>query len=259
MGRLNGKVAIVTGSARGIGEATARLFAAEGARVLVADCLGDEVRNVAAGIGSSAMPFELDISVESAWEAAVQSVVEQWGTIDILVNNAAVALYKPMLETSEAEFTRVLNINVTGTFLGMRSVIPVMKNAGKGSIVNISSLNGMRGTIGMIAYDASKWAIRGMTKTVSLEVAAHGIRCNSIHPGIIETPMLIPDDSISTQAMAESFGVPCGRVGLPSEIAHASLFLASDDASYVSGAELSVDGAWGAGIGTNAQQIIDES
>lgn len=255
MGRLQNKVAIVTGAARGQGEATARLFAAEGAHVVLTDVLQEEGDQVARDIGERAIFLDHNVSDEAAWATVVAATLERFGQIDVLVNNAAVSLFAPLMDTTKADFDRVLSINLLGCFLGMKAVVPTMQAAKRGSIVNISSVNGLRGTVGMSAYDAGKWAVRGMSKAVALELAPHGIRVNTVHPGAIDTPMLNPGKALDTSAMAKAFGIAFGRVGRPEEVAHASLFLASDDASYISGAELAVDGTWSAGLLTNITEL----
>jgi 3alpha(or 20beta)-hydroxysteroid dehydrogenase len=255
MQRLQDKVVIITGAARGQGEATARLFASEGARVVLTDVLAQEGQQAARDIGGSAVFLDHDVSSEEAWTRVVQDTVGRFGKIDVLVNNAAVTLFAPLMETSESDFDRVLSINLIGCFLGMKAVVPTMTTARRGSIVNISSVNGLRGTVGMSAYDAGKWAVRGMSKAVALELAPKGIRVNTVHPGAIDTPMLNPGGSPNLDKMAKDFGIAFGRVGRPEEVAHASLFLASDDASYVSGAELAVDGTWSAGLLTNITEL----
>lgn len=251
MNRLAGKTAIITGAARGQGEATARLFAEEGCTVILTDVLEDEGRAVADSIGGSARFMPHDISDEGQWA----KVVAATGHVDILVNNAAIPLFKRIEKTSREDVQRLLSVNAIGTFLGVQAVFPMMKAARKGSIVNISSVNGLRGTIGMSAYDMCKWAIRGLTKTIAIEGAPFNVRANSVHPGAIDTPMLNPSDEPAGEAMAKALGIPFGRVGQPKEIAYASLFLASDEASYVSGAELAVDGAWSSGLSTNVEEM----
>jgi 3alpha(or 20beta)-hydroxysteroid dehydrogenase len=247
MKRLAGKTAIITGAARGQGEATARLFAEEGCNVILTDLLESEGRAIADSIGAAAKFVRHDISSEADWA----SVVAQAGQVDILVNNAAIPFFAPIEQTTKEDVLRLLNVNVLGTFLGIKSVLPLMKQAHKGSIVNISSVNGLRGTIGMSAYDMGKWAVRGVTKTIALEGAAYNVRANSVHPGAIDTPMLGSTGKPADEAMARALGIPFLRVGQPKEVAYASLFLASDEASYISGAELTVDGAWNAGLSTN--------
>jgi len=255
MGRLQDKVAVITGAARGQGEATARLFAAEGAKVVLTDLNESEGRQVARDIGGSALFVKHDVADEASWAAVVQAAEERLGGISVLVNNAAINYYGKLLDTSKADFERLLSINLIGTFLGMKAVLPGMQAAKRGSIVNISSVNGLRGTLGMPAYDAGKWAVRGMSKAVALECAALGIRVNTVHPGAIDTPMLNPGNAMDLGKMAKAFGIAFGRVGRPDEVAHASLFLASDDASYISGAELAVDGTWSAGLLTNYSEL----
>lgn len=257
MNRLKNKVAIITGAARGQGEATARLFASEGCSVVMTDVLTAEGEAVAADIGGNTMFMRHDISDEGDWARIVEETVARFGTVDILINNAAVTFYNPVEETSSSDVQRLLTINAVGPFLGIKAVLPVMKRARKGSIVNISSVNGLRGTSGMSGYDMSKWAVRGMTKGIALEAAPFNVRVNSIHPGAIDTPMLNPTADPDTSKLAQGLGIPFGRVGKPVEIAMASLFLASDEASYISAAELAVDGAWTAGLNTNIEMMED--
>lgn len=255
MNRLEGKVAIITGAARGQGEATARLFAAEGCSVILTDVLSAEGEAVASDIGGNALFLHHDIADESAWAKVVDTALSRFGSVDILVNNAAIPLFNPIEKTSKDDLERLLSVNAVGPFLGIKAVLPIMKKARKGSIVNISSVNGLRGTNGMSAYDMCKWAVRGLTKAIALEGAAFNVRVNSVHPGAIDTPMLNPTSDPDTTALALGLGIPFRRVGQPSEIATASLFLASDEASYISGAELAVDGAWTAGLNTNIEQM----
>ena len=245
--RLDNKVAIITGAARGQGAATARLFAEAGARVILCDILDEEGRALAQQIGAAATYRTLDISSREGWLDLVAEAEETVGPVNILVNNAAIADSTPFLDIQPELLGRLLDVNVKGSFLGMQTVIPGMLRQGGGSIVNISSVNGLRGTGGTSAYDATKWAIRGMTKSVALEFAHQGIRVNSVHPGAIDTPMLNPAGG-DLSGLVKTFGVPAGRAGTPMEVAQASLFLASDAASYISGAELAVDGAWSAGV-----------
>jgi 3alpha(or 20beta)-hydroxysteroid dehydrogenase len=255
MNRLQGKVAIVTGAARGQGEITARLFAAEGALVVVTDVLQDEGRAVAKDIGGAATFIAHDVSSEAAWEQVAAEALRLFGHIDILINNAAINYLKPLAATPRADFDKVLAINLVGPFLGMKAVAPQMRQQKSGSIVNISSVNGLRGTTGMSIYDASKWGVRGMTKSLALELAPQGIRVNSVHPGAIDTPMLNPNGDLDPVNAGKEFGIAIGRIGRPSEVAQASLFLASDEASYISGAELAVDGAWTAGLLINSHEL----
>lgn len=246
MKRLEGKVAIVTGAARGQGEATARLFAEHGATVILTDVL-DAGQEVARDIGGTARFVTMDVRDEAAWAALVGEIEAEHGRIDALVNNAAIVEAGPMDELTLASFERMLGINVIGAWLGARAVMPIMRRRGAGSIVNVSSTSGLRGNANMTTYDASKWGVRGMSKAMAMELAPHNIRVNSVHPGAIDTPMLNPSHR-ETREIAAELGLPMARVGLPIEVANASLFLVSDDASYISGAELAVDGAWTAGF-----------
>lgn len=244
---LSNKVAIVTGAARGMGAATAKLFAEAGARVIICDVLDGEGEAFAAEIGGATIYRHLDVSRGDQWAALVEEAERDGTGVDILINNAAIADSTPFLDVKPELLQRLLNVNVAGAFIGMQAVIPGMIKRGGGAIVNISSIDGMRGNGGLVAYTGTKWAVRGITKSAALEFASHGIRINSVHPGAVDTPMLNPSRG-DTSAMAASFRIPQGRVGTSTEIAHASLFLASDAASYINGAELAVDGAWSAGV-----------
>jgi 3alpha(or 20beta)-hydroxysteroid dehydrogenase len=252
MGRLDGKVAVVTGGARGQGEAEVRLFAQEGAKVVFGDVLDDIGEKVAADIGDDAVYVHHDVRDERAWTSFVGEAERRFGGVDILVNNAGVLDFGTMThETSLADYMRLVEINQVGVFLGMRAAIPSMLTRGGGSIVNISSTNGFSGYGGTIAYTASKFAVRGMTKTAALEYGKAGIRVNSIHPGGIDTPMTRVDDlGEMTEADQEAMygGFALARVGQPEEVAKLALFLASDDSSYCTGAEFLVDGGMLAGF-----------
>jgi 3alpha(or 20beta)-hydroxysteroid dehydrogenase len=238
MERLDGKVAIVTGAARGQGAAEARLFVAEGAKVVVADVLDDEGAAVAADLGTAGVYTHLDVADESQWQAAVAGAEEQFGPVSVLVNNAGILLFQALDKTDLADFDRVMRVNVHGVFLGMRTVTPSMVRAGGGSIVNVSSTAGLQGLPHLGAYVASKWAVRGLTKAAAIDLGHMGIRVNSVHPGGIDTPMLAgtsPDAPFYKR-------LPVARMGTAEEAARAVLFLASDEASYTTGAELAVDG-----------------
>jgi 3alpha(or 20beta)-hydroxysteroid dehydrogenase len=247
MGRLNGKVALITGAARGMGAAAARIFVREGARVVIADLLEEEGRALAAELGAAARYQRLDVSREADWEAAV-AAAEAVGPLNVLVNNAAIIHAAAITDTSLADYQRVIGVNQVGTFLGIRAVVEPMKRAGGGSIVNISSIDGLQSKNGLIAYSASKWAVRGMTKTAAIELGRHGIRVNSIHPGGIDTamgnPTAMPFEKVNE--FYSHHALP--RVGRPEEIANMALFLASDEASYCTGSEYPVDGGWNAGL-----------
>ncbi|GLV23433.1 3-alpha-hydroxysteroid dehydrogenase [Sphingobium sp. TomMM35A] len=246
-GRLQDKVAIVTGGARGMGEATVRLFAREGAKVVIADVLEAEGQALAADIGDAAMFQRLDVSDEGSWTALVDAVIARHGRIDALVNNAAVVAFGPITALSVEDIDRVLGINVKGTMLGMKHVGAKMCAARRGAIVNISSVDGLRGVNSVSLYSSSKWAVRGFTKSAAMEFGHQGVRVNSVHPGGVNTAMGNPQ---SLEGDAKNYGyerVPLQRIGEPEEIAAASLFLCSDEASYICGAELAVDGGWAAG------------
>lgn len=238
MGRLDGKVAIVTGGARGQGEAEARLFVAEGARVLIGDVLDAEGEEVAAALGDAAAYVHLDVTDDAQWDAAVSRAGELFGPVTVLVNNAGVLMFQAIHTTDPADFDRVVRVNLHGTFLGIRAVVPSMAGAGGGSIVNISSTAGLQGLPYVGAYVASKWAVRGLTKTAAIDLGHKGIRVNSVHPGGIDTPMLAGTDSEAPFYKR----LPVARMGRAEEVARAVLFLASDEASYTTGAELAVDG-----------------
>lgn len=245
-GRLEGKVAVITGAARGQGEAEARIFAREGAQVVVADVLDDPGQAVAADIGDAATFVHLDVSSESDWANAAK-VTADLGGATVLVNNAAILIPSAIEDTSLDSYMQVISVNQIGTFLGMKAVFEQMKMAGGGSIVNISSVDGLQSKNGLISYSASKFAIRGMTKTAAIEWGRFGIRVNSIHPGGVNTIMGNPTSDPAAEKEPYQFHA-INRIGEPEEIANAALFLASDEASYVTGAELSVDGGWRAGL-----------
>ena len=247
-GRLEGKIALITGGARGQGAAEGRLFAAEGAQVILTDVLDADGHEAAASI-EGARYLHHDVAQEPEWEAAVAEVLEDYGKIDALVNNAGIFTSRSIADTSVDEYMRVVQVNQLGVFLGLKHVGPVMAAAGSGSIINISSVAGLRGPANMIAYVASKWAVRGMTKTAMNEFAASGVRVNSIHPGLIETPMLEHHPMIE-QGMADQLvgRVPYGRLAEAEEVANLALFLASDDSEYLNGVELIIDGGMIQGI-----------
>jgi 3alpha(or 20beta)-hydroxysteroid dehydrogenase len=238
MGRLDGKVAIVTGAARGQGATEARLFAQEGARVVLADVLDDEGEAVAAEIGDAATYLHLDVTDEAAWAATVARAEERFGPVGVLVNNAGILHFQAVHKIEADDFDRVMRVNVGGVFHGMKAVTPSMTRAGGGAIVNISSTAGLQGQPFLGAYVASKWAVRGLTKSAAIDLGPKGIRVNSVHPGGIDTPMI---GGLDTEAPFYK-RLPIPRIGAPSEAAAAVLFLASDEASYITGAELAVDG-----------------
>ena len=248
MGRLENKVALISGGSRGMGAAEAEMFAAEGAHVVIADILEDEGRKTASKIaetGARCLFTNLNVLKASDWESAISTVTSAFGKLDILVNNAGVTSRMMLLETSEPEWDRVMDINTKGTFLGIKTAIPAMKYSGGGSIVNISSQMGLVGADYISPqYQASKGAVRILTKSVAIQYASDNIRCNSIHPAPIETDMTadIRDDADSFQDMLRR--IPMGRYGKPEEVAYAVLYLASDESSFVTGSEVVVDGGW---------------
>jgi 3alpha(or 20beta)-hydroxysteroid dehydrogenase len=247
MGRLDGKVALISGAARGQGEAEARRFVAEGARVVLGDVLHDECHAVAGSLGDAARAIPLDVTQEADWARAVQTALDAFGRLDVLVNNAGIVKTGALEHTSLADYRAVIEVNQVGVFLGMRAVVAAMRASGGGSIINISSNAGMEGVQGVIAYAASKWAIRGMTRTAALELGRDGIRVNSVHPGGVATPMIASDDFASVDQNAIFAAQPIPRVGQPEEIASLVLFLASEESSYSTGSEFVADGGGLAG------------
>jgi 3alpha(or 20beta)-hydroxysteroid dehydrogenase len=244
VGRLAGKVAIITGAARGQGAAEARRFAAEGARVVLGDVLDADGEAVAAEIGAAARYVHLDVTKESDWEAAI-AAAEAMGPLTTLVNNAGILQFRAIADTSLDDYLGVVMVNQVGTFLGMRSAIGPMTRAGGGSIVNISSIDGIGSKNGLVSYSSTKGAVRSMTKTAALELGHLGIRVNSVHPGGVWTPMI--GDVPAEQFDMGHRHLPLQRASRPEEIAAMVCFLASDDASYCTGAEFVVDGGWLAG------------
>jgi len=236
MGRLDGKVCLVTGAARGQGAEEARLFVREGGAVWIVDVLDETGLALAQEIGATYR--HLDVTSEGDWESVVTEISDSEGSLQVLVNNAGVFPLNRMVTTSVEEFHRTMDINALGVFLGMKSCAPALIESGNGSIINISSVAGMRASVGSFAYGASKWAVRGMTKTAAVELARKGVRVNSIHPGVIETPML--DGLPNVDKVARR--TPLGRSAEATEVANLALFLASDESSYSTGAEFVVDG-----------------
>lgn len=245
MGRLDGKTALITGAAGGQGEAEARAFAREGAQVVVADILHEQGQAVATDIGDNALYVPLDVRSEVAWQAGIETAIKQFGKLDALINNAGIVHHAAVTHTTLDDYRRVIDVNQIGVFLGMRAVAPHMKRGG--SIINISSIDGLTGMPGVVAYAASKYAVRGMTKVAALEFAALGIRVNSIHPGAVESPMTADPEIEAVMNAAMDF-IPMGRVANTIEIAPMAVYLASDDSSYSTGAEFVVDGGMTCGL-----------
>ena len=241
MGKLDGMVALITGGARGQGAAEARLFAAEGATVVVTDLLDADGAATAGECGGTYLHH--DVTSETRWAEVVAEVLRVHGRIDVLINNAGIFKLGGIANTTLEDYMRVVNVNQVGVFLGMRAVARPMMERGSGAIVNISSIAGMENSAGAVAYGASKWAVRGMTKSAAKELGRYGIRVNSIHPGIIETPML---HEIPAFAGGDSERwtrrIPLGRIAQAEEVAKLALFLSCDDSSYSSGAEFIIDG-----------------
>ena len=243
MGCVDGKVAIITGAARGQGAAAARLFVAEGGRVVIGDVLDDLGRELADSLGDAAVYQHLDVSREEDWQVALDVAVQAFGTVDVLVNNAGILRFAALSDMSLEEYMKVVNVNQVGTFLGMKTVAKTMTAAGRGSIVNISSVEGLAGMPYLAAYTATKFAIRGMTKVAALELGPAGVRVNSVHPGMIVTDMVKDaaggaDVDLSPAAKR----IPLRRMGESEDIAEVVVWLASDRSSYVTGAELAADG-----------------
>jgi NAD(P)-dependent dehydrogenase (short-subunit alcohol dehydrogenase family) len=236
--RMSDKVAIVTGGAQGIGRACAELFAEEGAHVVVGD-----IQEPGDLEGESLSYVGLDVTQEESWKEAVESVVKEHGRVDVLLNNAGgVGSYEPLDTISMEDWDRILTLNATGSFLGVRTVVPHMRRAGGGSIILVSSIWGIAGAAGVSAYTASKGAVRLMAKNAALTYVDDGIRVNSLHPGIVDTPMIERQDAVITQGVVDA--TPMKRLGKPRELAYGALFLASDESSFMTGAELVIDGGY---------------
>jgi 3alpha(or 20beta)-hydroxysteroid dehydrogenase len=239
MGRVDGKVALISGGAQGMGAEDARALVAEGAKVVIGDILDEKGEALAEEINAtspdSVRYVHLDVTQPGQWDAAVATAVESFGRLNVLVNNAGTVALGKIGEFDMTKWQRVIDVNLTGTFLGMQASVAAMKADGGGSIINISSIEGLRGAVMVHPYVASKWAVRGLTKSAALELGPHNIRVNSVHPGFIRTPMtkFFPDDMLR---------IPLGRPGQPDEVATFVVFLASDESRYSTGAEFVMDG-----------------
>ncbi|MBI2700898.1 MAG: glucose 1-dehydrogenase [Mycobacterium sp.] len=234
-GRVEGKVALISGGARGMGAEDARLLVEEGAKVVIGDIRDEEGKALAAELGDAVRYVHLDVTQLDQWEAAVATALGEFGKLNVLVNNAGIVAAGPLREFRMYKWQQVIDVNLTGTFLGMRSVVDPMTQAGGGSIINVSSIEGIRGAPMVHPYVASKWAVRGITKSAALELAPVNIRVNSVHPGFIRTPMTahLPEDMVT---------IPLGRPAEAREVATFVVFLASDEASYATGSEFIMDG-----------------
>ena len=235
MGRVDGKVVLISGGAQGMGAAHAKMLIAEGAKVVIGDILDEKGEALAAELGDAVRYVHLDVTEADQWEAAVNTAVEAFGKLNVLVNNAGIVALGKIGQFDMAKWQKVIDVNLTGTFLGMQAVVEQMKAAGGGSIINVSSIEGMRGSVMVHPYVASKWAVRGLAKSAALELGKDNIRVNSVHPGFIRTPMTkyFPDDMVTA---------PLGRPGTSDEVATFVVFLASDESSFATGAEFVVDG-----------------
>ncbi|MXG28367.1 SDR family NAD(P)-dependent oxidoreductase [Streptomyces sp. YIM 132580] len=258
MGKLDGRVVLVTGAARGQGEQEARLFAAEGARVVIADVLVEQGEALAQELGEGAARFvRLDVGREEEWAEAVSVARDAFGKIDGLINNAGILRFNELVHTPLEEFQQVVQVNLTGAFLGIRAVAPEIEAAGGGTIVNTSSYTGLTGMALVGAYAATKHAVLGLTKVAAVELAGKGIRVNAICPGAVDTAMsnpalLDPDAELSrSDAALDAYYrklVPMGRIGRPEEVAALALFLTAEDSSYITGQPFVIDGGWLAGV-----------
>jgi len=250
MGRLDGKVALITGGARGMGKSHVRHFVAEGARVVFGDVLDDKGAYVAKGLGDEVCRYiHHDVTSEQDWAAAVSLTEDTFGKLDVLVNNAGILIFAPITDMRADDFKRILEVNALGTWLGMKAVVEPMTKAGGGSIVNISSIEGFTGAAGLSAYSASKFAVRGMTKAAARELAQFGIRVNSVHPGGVLTRMVLESQDSGKDGEAFLRAMPLGRFAEPVEISRLVAYLACDESSYSTGSEFLADGGLLSGPG----------
>ncbi|MBD7916500.1 glucose 1-dehydrogenase [Clostridium sp. Sa3CUN1] len=239
MERLKNKVAIITGGARGMGASHVRLFVKEGAKVVFTDLNEEEGRILEQEVGSNAKFIKHDVTDAEGWSKVVNQTEEIFGPVNILVNNAGIAANKSILEMTEGEYRKIVDINQVSVFLGIKSVISSMKKVDKASIINISSMNGIIG--GAIGYTDTKFAVRGMTKAAALQLSPFGIRVNSVHPGVIETPM-VTEGAVGEATKQFAKQIPMRRIAKPEEVSNLVLYLASDESSYSTGSEFIIDG-----------------
>lgn len=239
--KLENRVAIITGGAQGMGASHAKRFVAEGAKVVITDILTDKGQALADELGDNALFIQHDVTKAADWDRVIQETENKFGPVNILINNAGIGFVKLIEDMTEEEYRMEIDINQVSIFLGMKAVLPSMKKTEKGSIVNISSVAGLIALPQYVAYSGSKFAVRGMTKVAALEFAEYGIRVNSVHPGLIDTPMT--QDEANAASLAEfAKTIPLGRAAQPEEVTNLVLFLASDDSSYSTGSEFVIDG-----------------
>ena len=243
--RLSGKVALISGGSRGLGESHARAMIAQGARVVVADILDDDGQALVAELGGASRYFHLDVTSRSEWAKAVAFTLQEFGALNVLINNAGIAHFSPIGEYKPEEWDTMIAINLTGVFNGVDASLQGLKAGAPSSIINVSSIAGLRGYSGLVGYNAAKFGVTGFTKSVALDVAQFGIRCNSIHPGVIDTPMT---SNVGTRRKH----VAMERTGRPEELSSLVVYLASDEASFCTGAEFICDGGESAGLAPNA-------
>lgn len=241
MGRLDGKVALITGGAQGMGVSHARVFAKEGAKVIITDIDEEKGEKVAKELGDSVVFFKHDVTSAKEWEDVVKKAEEKFGHITVLVNNAGIVITEPIMEVTQENFDKNYQVNQLGVFLGMQKVFPSMQKAKGGSIINISSVSGLAGQEYSISYTATKFAVTGMTKSAAAEFGKDGIRVNSVHPGAISTPMALKDEYQEGLRQWEE-AAALGRIAEPEEVSNLCLYLASDDSSFSTGSEFVVDG-----------------
>ena len=243
--RLKGKVALITGGPRGLGESYARAMVAQGARVVVADILDDDGQALVAELGEASRYFHLDATSPTEWAKAVAFTLQEFGALNVLINNAGIAHFSPIGEYKPEEWDTMIAINLTGAFNGVDAALDALKASAPSSIINVSSIAGLRGYSGLVGYNAAKFGVTGLTKSVALDVAQYGIRCNSIHPGLFDTPM-------TTGVSPNRKHVAIARAGRPEELSSLVVYLASDEASFCTGSEFICDGGELAGLAPNA-------
>lgn len=244
MERATGKVAIVTGAARGLGAAMATLLVQQGARVLLTDLRDEEGNALARQLGPNALYWRHDVSRAEDWEQVMRTCTAAFGGPSVLVNNAGVSLFTPLVDLTESEYRRIIDVDQVSIFLGMRAVVPVMKAAGGGAIINISSIAGLVGAPKVLPYAAAKFAVRGMSKAAAVELAPFNIRVNSVHPGLFDTPINARTSDNDAVLSAHAEAIPLRRMGRPEELAHMVLLLSTDEMAFATGAEFVIDGGY---------------